>query len=49
MAIDKETQLGVYLKDRRTKLDPAALGFSSTAHFSRFFKANAGVNFSKFR
>jgi transcriptional regulator with XRE-family HTH domain len=28
MTATKENQLGVYLKDRRTKLDPAALGFS---------------------
>jgi AraC family transcriptional activator of pobA len=35
--------------DKSAKEVAAALGFSSTAHFSRFFKANAGVNFSKFR
>ncbi len=26
----KENRLGTYLKDRRTKLDPAALGFPLT-------------------
>src|SRR5215471_15561967 len=30
MAAANENALGTYLKDRRTKLDPAALGFSLT-------------------
>ncbi|GFO55519.1 transcriptional regulator [Geomonas sp. Red276] len=30
MTTDKENALGAYLKDRRTKLDAAALGFSTT-------------------
>src|SRR6201991_1235760 len=28
MSVEAENHLGVYLKDRRTRLDPAALGFS---------------------
>src|ERR1700746_2138612 len=30
MAVAQENQLGAYLKDRRAKLDPAALGFPMT-------------------
>src|SRR6201991_1520896 len=28
MSVEAENHLGVYLKDRRTRLDPAALGFA---------------------
>uniref|UniRef100_B0SWR4 Transcriptional regulator, XRE family n=1 Tax=Caulobacter sp. (strain K31) TaxID=366602 RepID=B0SWR4_CAUSK len=30
MAVDTSNRLGAYLKDRRTRLDPAALGFTAT-------------------
>lgn len=35
--------------DMSAKEVAGALGFTSTAHFSRFFKLNTGVNFSAFR
>jgi len=35
--------------DKSAKEVADALGFVSTAHFSKFFKNNAGCNFSKFR
>jgi AraC family transcriptional activator of pobA len=38
-----------YYTDRSAKEVAAELGFTSTAHFSRFFKAGAGVSFSQFK
>lgn len=44
-----EAKRYLHYTDKSAKEVAAALGFTSTAHFSRFFKANAGVNFSTFR
>ena len=30
MAVETENRLGTYLKDRRARIDPAALGFAAT-------------------
>lgn len=35
--------------DKSAKETACELGFTSTAHFSRFFKVNAGINFSDFK
>jgi AraC family transcriptional activator of pobA len=43
-----EAKRYLYYTDKSAKEVAADLGFSSAAHFSRFFKAGAGVNFSEF-
>jgi AraC family transcriptional regulator, transcriptional activator of pobA len=41
-----EAKRFLYYTDKSAKEVADELGFASSAHFSRFFKANAGVNFS---
>lgn len=41
-----EAKRYLYFTDRSAKEVADALGFTSTAHFSRFFKAGTGMNFS---
>jgi len=41
-----EAKRYLYYTDKSAKEVAAELGFTSAAHFSRFFKAGAGVNFS---
>jgi len=41
-----EAKRYLYFTDKSAKEVAEDLGFSSTAHFSRFFKAGAGMNFS---
>jgi len=43
-----EAKRYLYFTDKSAKEVSAELGFTSAAHFSRFFKAGAGVNFSQF-
>jgi AraC family transcriptional activator of pobA len=43
-----EAKRYLYYTDKSAKEVAAELGFTSAAHFSRFFKAGAGVNFSAF-
>jgi AraC-like DNA-binding protein len=43
-----EAKRYLYYTDKSAKEVAAELGFTSAAHFSRFFKAGAGVNFSEF-
>jgi len=43
-----EAKRYLYYTDKSAKEVAADLGFTSAAHFSRFFKACAGVNFSEF-
>lgn len=43
-----EAKRYLYFTDKSAKEVAADLGFTSAAHFSRFFKAGAGVNFSEF-
>ncbi len=43
-----EAKRYLYYTDKSAKEVAADLGFTSAAHFSRFFKAGAGVNFSEF-
>ncbi len=44
-----EAKRFLYYTDKTAKEVADELGFANTAHFSRFFKANAGVNFSAFK
>jgi AraC-like DNA-binding protein len=44
-----EAKRYLYYTDKSAKQVADELGFTSTAHFSRFFKANTGVNFSEFK
>lgn len=44
-----EAKRYLYYTDKSAKEVAEDLGFTSTAHFSRFFKANTGVNFSEFK
>jgi AraC-like DNA-binding protein len=44
-----EAKRYLHYTDKSAKEVAGALGFTSTAHFSRFFKANTGVNFSEFK
>lgn len=44
-----ETKRYIYYTDKSAKEVADQLGFTSTAHFSRFFKINMGVNFSEFK
>ena len=44
-----EAKRYLYFTDKSAKEVAGNLGFTSTAHFSRFFKANTGVNFSEFK
>jgi AraC-like DNA-binding protein len=44
-----EAKRYLYYTDKSAKEVAEALGFTSTAHFSRYFKANTGVNFSEFK
>lgn len=41
-----EAKRYLYFTDKSAKEVADALGFTSTAHFSRFFKAGTGMNFS---
>lgn len=43
-----EAKRYLYYTDKSAKEVASDLGFTSAAHFSRFFKAGAGVNFSEF-
>jgi AraC family transcriptional activator of pobA len=43
-----EAKRYLYYTDKSAKEVASELGFTSAAHFSRFFKAGAGVNFSEF-
>jgi AraC family transcriptional activator of pobA len=43
-----EAKRYLYYTDKSAKEVAAELGFMNAAHFSRFFKAGAGVNFSEF-
>ena len=43
-----EAKRYLYYTDKSAKEVAAELGFTNAAHFSRFFKAGAGVNFSEF-
>jgi AraC family transcriptional regulator, transcriptional activator of pobA len=43
-----EAKRYLYYTDKSAKEVAADLGFTSAAHFSRYFKAGAGVNFSEF-
>ncbi len=43
-----EAKRYLYYTDKSAKEVAAELGFTSAAHFSRFFKTGAGVNFSEF-
>jgi len=43
-----EAKRYLYYTDKSAKEVAAELGFTSAAHFSRFFKVGAGVNFSEF-
>lgn len=43
-----EAKRYLYYTDKAAKEVASDLGFTSAAHFSRFFKAGAGVNFSEF-
>ena len=43
-----EAKRYLYYTDKSAKEVAAELGFTSAAHFSRYFKAGAGVNFSEF-
>jgi len=43
-----EAKRYLYYTDKSAKEVAADLGFTSAAHFSRFFKTGAGVNFSEF-
>ena len=47
--ITLEAKRYLYFTDKSAKEVAENLGFTSTAHFSRFFKANTGVNFSEFK
>jgi AraC-like DNA-binding protein len=42
-----EAKRYLYYTDKSAKEVASDLGFTSAAHFSRFFKAGAGVNFSQ--
>ncbi|RRB06633.1 AraC family transcriptional regulator [Larkinella rosea] len=44
-----ETKRYIYYTDKSAKEVADHLGFASTAHFSRFFKVNMGINFSEFK
>ncbi len=44
-----EAKRFLYYTDKSAKEVADELGFASSSHFSRFFKANAGVNFSAFK
>lgn len=44
-----EAKRYLYFTDKSAKEVAENLGFTSTAHFSRFFKAGTGVNFSEFK
>jgi AraC family transcriptional regulator, transcriptional activator of pobA len=44
-----EAKRFLYYTDKTAKEVADELGFANTAHFSRFFKTNAGVNFSAFK
>jgi AraC family transcriptional regulator, transcriptional activator of pobA len=44
-----EAKRFLYYTDKSAKEVADELGFANTAHFSRFFKTNAGVNFSAFK
>lgn len=44
-----EAKRYLYYTEKSAKEIAYELGFTSTAHFSRFFKLNAGINFSAFR
>jgi len=44
-----EAKRYLHFTDKSVKEVAEALGFSSTAHFSRFFKAGTGMNFSESR
>lgn len=44
-----EAKRYLYFTDKSAKEVAEALGFTSTAHFSRFFKAGTGKNFSEFK
>jgi AraC-like DNA-binding protein len=43
-----EAKRYLYYTDKSAKEVAAELGFTSAAHFSRYFKAGAGANFSEF-
>ncbi|TDE18034.1 helix-turn-helix domain-containing protein [Dyadobacter psychrotolerans] len=44
-----EAKRYLYFTNKSAKEIACDLGFTSMAHFSRFFKLNAGINFSEFR
>lgn len=44
-----EAKRYLYYTDKSAKETACELGFTSTAHFSRFFKMNVGINFSEFK
>jgi len=44
-----EAKRYLYFTDKSAKEVADALGFTSTAHFSKFFKSGAGVNFSQYK
>jgi AraC family transcriptional activator of pobA len=44
-----EAKRFLYYTDKSAKEVADELGFANTSHFSRFFKTNAGVNFSAFK
>jgi hypothetical protein len=41
--LPSERQLGTYLKDRRTKLDPAAFGFPTEAPYTGLAAGGSGA------
>jgi AraC-like DNA-binding protein len=47
--IISEAKRYLYFTNKSAKEIACELGFTSMAHFSRFFKLNAGINFSDFR
>lgn len=47
--IISEAKRYLYYTNKSAKEIACELGFTSMAHFSRFFKLNAGINFSEFR
>lgn len=47
--IISEAKRYLYFTNKSAKEIAIELGFASMAHFSRFFKLNAGINFSEFR
>lgn len=47
--IISEAKRYLYFTNKSAKEIACELGFTSMAHFSRFFKLNAGINFSEFR